>query len=262
MAQIAPGPPPEARRPTTTPATKPLGTALVAAAEGSVAALEAFAAAEGALDERRLEAIAARLSTIARRRRAPADGGAAEESKPAASANGKEAQRKAHRRLLIERFKALDADADGEVDADEFAAGVASTEPGGLTLREAKALFRSVDENGDGTMDQMEFISLMESRHPLLRRVAWAAEIQDALGGGGDDDGGVWVDPNATHVGMISPHGRFRVGWDLATALLLVYVAVIEPLRLGWPSYFASESGEGQWRNQASTVPFRPLSCE
>ena len=155
---------------------------------------------------------------------------------------GKEAQRKAHRRLLIERFKALDADADGEVDADEFAAGVASTEPGGLTLREAKALFRSVDENGDGTMDQMEFISLMESRHPLLRRVAWAAEIQDALGGGGDDDGGVWVDPNATHVGMISPHGRFRVGWDLATALLLVYVAVIEPLRLGWPSYFASES--------------------
>ena len=34
MAQIAPGPPPEARRPTTTPATKPLGTALVAAAEG------------------------------------------------------------------------------------------------------------------------------------------------------------------------------------------------------------------------------------
>ena len=35
-----------------------------------------------------------------------------------ASANGKEAQRKAHRRLLIERFKALDADADGEVDAD------------------------------------------------------------------------------------------------------------------------------------------------
>ena len=214
------------------------------------------------LDERRLEAIAARLSTMARRRRAPADGGAAEESKPAASANGKEAQRKAHRRLLIERFKALDADADGEVDADEFAAGVASTEPGGLTLREAKALFRSVDENGDGTMDQMEFISLMESRHPLLRRVAWAAEIQDALGGGGDDDGGVWVDPNATHVGMISPHGRFRVGWDLATALLLVYVAVIEPLRLGWPSYFASESGEGQWRNQASTVPFRPLSRE
>ena len=80
----------------------------------------------------------------------------------------------------------------------------------------------------------MEFISLMESRHPLLRRVAWAAEIQDALGGGGDDDGGVWVDPNATHVGMISPHGRFRVGWDLATALLLVYVAVIEPLRLGF----------------------------
>ena len=72
----------------------------------------------------------------------------------------------------------------------------------------------------------------------------------------------VWVDPNATHVGMISPHGRFRVGWDLATALLLVYVAVIEPLRLGWPSYFASESGEGQWRNQASTVPFRPLSRE
>ena len=79
---------------------------------------------------------------------------------------------------------------------------------------------------------------------------------------GWDDDGGVWVDPNATHVGMISPHGRFRVGWDLATALLLVYVAVIEPLRLGWPSYFASESGEGQWRNQASTVPFRPLSRE
>ena len=187
---------------------------------------------------------------------APPSAGAAEESEPAASANGKEAQRKAHRRLLIERFKALDADADGEVDADEFAAGVASTEPGGLTLREAKALFRSVDENGDGTMDQMEFISLMESRHPLLRRVAWAAEIQDALGGGGDDDGGVWVDPNATHVGMISPHGRFRVGWDLATALLLVYVAVIEPLRLGWPSYFASESGEDQWRNQASTVPF------
>ena len=111
-------------------------------------------------------------------------------------------------------------------------------------------------------MDQMEFISLMESRHPLLRRVAWAAEIQDALGGGGDDDGGIWVDPNATHVGMISPHGRFRVGWDLATALLLVYVAVIEPLRLGWPSYFASENGEGQWRNQASTVPFRPLSRE
>ena len=111
-------------------------------------------------------------------------------------------------------------------------------------------------------MDQMEFISLMESRHPLLRRVAWAAEIQDALGGGGDDDGGVWVDLNATHVGMISPHGRFRVGWDLATALLLVYVAVIEPLRLGWPSYFASESGEGQRRNQASTVPFRPLSRE
>ena len=65
MAQIAPGPPPEARRPTTTPATTPLGTALVAAAEGSVAALEAFAAAEGALDERRLEAIAARLSTMA-----------------------------------------------------------------------------------------------------------------------------------------------------------------------------------------------------
>lgn len=82
------------------------------------------------------------------------------------------------------------------------------------------------------------------------------------LGGGGDDDGGIWVDPNATHVGMISPHGRFRVGWDLATALLLVYVAVIEPLRLGWPSYFASENGEGQWRNQASTVPFRPLSRE
>ena len=98
--------------------------------------------------------------------------------------------------------------------------------------------------------------------HPLRRRGAWAAEIQDALGGGDDYDGGVWVDPNATHVGMISPHGRFRVGWDLATALLLVYVAVIEPLRLGWPSYFASESGEGQWRNQASTVPFRPLSRE
>ena len=69
MAQIAPGPPPEARRPTTTPATTPLGTALVAAAEGSVAALEAFAAAEGALDERRLEAIAARRSTLALRPR-------------------------------------------------------------------------------------------------------------------------------------------------------------------------------------------------
>ncbi|KAK7240887.1 hypothetical protein SO694_00055039 [Aureococcus anophagefferens] len=29
----------------------------------------------------------------------------------------------------------------------------------GLTFKEAKALFASVDENGDGTMDQMEFIS-------------------------------------------------------------------------------------------------------
>jgi len=48
-------------------ATTALGASLVAVVEGSVAALEAFAATEGALDERRLEAIVARLSTIAQR---------------------------------------------------------------------------------------------------------------------------------------------------------------------------------------------------
>ena len=73
-------------------ATTALGASLVAVVEGSVAALEAFAATEGALDERRLEAIVARLSTIAQRLApssppppAPAEPAAAPPARPPAA---------------------------------------------------------------------------------------------------------------------------------------------------------------------------------
>ena len=80
----------------------------------------------------------------------------------------------------------------------EFSNGLASAE-GGLTLKEARALFKSVDENGDGTMDQMEFISLMESKHPLLKKIPWARELQASLGEDGSRDD-VWVDPDARYL--------------------------------------------------------------
>ena len=85
-----------------------------------------------------------------------------------------------------------------------------------------------MDENGDGTMDQMEFISLMESKHPLLKKISWAAKLQAGFGEADDDDEAVgpWVDPNAKYFLMISPHSTFRVCWDVMTAVLLVYAAV------------------------------------
>jgi hypothetical protein len=87
-----------------------------------------------------------------------------------------------------------------------------------------------VDENGDGTMDQMEFISLVESRHPLLSKVAWAADLQKYFADDAwDDDGVAWVDPNRRPWLMLSPNDNFRMCWDIATAVLLVYVAIVEP---------------------------------
>ena len=87
-----------------------------------------------------------------------------------------------------------------------------------------------MDENGDGTMDQMEFISLVESRHPLLSKVAWAADLQKYFADDAwDDDGVAWVDPNRRPWLMLSPNDNFRMCWDIATAVLLVYVAIVEP---------------------------------
>ncbi|KAH8056896.1 voltage-gated potassium channel [Aureococcus anophagefferens] len=166
---------------------------------------------------------------------------------PALRSPTREERKKLHRNELVERFLSLDENGDGEVTADEFAHAlsraawnsnlqpdfnlrVIERSQDGLTFKEAKALFASVDENGDGTMDQMEFISLVESRHPLLSKVAWAADLQKYFADDAwDDDGVAWVDPNRRPWLMLSPNDNFRMCWDIATAVLLV-----EPLRLGF----------------------------
>ena len=79
----------------------------------------------------------------------------------------REERRRAHRAALVKRFLDMDYDGDGEITITEFANFMSSD---GISYKEAKALFNSVDENGDGTMDQMEFITLMESKHPSSRR--------------------------------------------------------------------------------------------
>ena len=125
----------------------------------------------------------------------------------------------------------MDYDGDGEITITEFANFMSSD---GISYKEAKALFNSVDENGDGTMDQMEFITLMESKHPLLKKVPWAVALGAGFSAGEADDEIVWVDPEARPWFMLSPHDNLRVSWDTVTAILLVYVAIIEPLRMGF----------------------------
>jgi hypothetical protein len=143
----------------------------------------------------------------------------------------REERRKTHRAQLAKRFLDMDNNGDGEISIEEFAAFMSND---GLSFKEAKALFNSVDENGDGTMDQMEFITLMESKHPLLKKVPWAVELAAGFADAEQDDEIVWVDPESRPWFMLSPHDNVRVSWDMVTAMLLVYVAIIEPLRLGF----------------------------
>ena len=106
----------------------------------------------------------------------------------------REERRRAHRAALVKRFLDMDYDGDGEITITEFANFMSSD---GISYKEAKALFNSVDENGDGTMDQMEFITLMESKHPLLKKVPWAVALGAGFSAGEADDEIVWVDPEA-----------------------------------------------------------------
>ncbi|KAH8073035.1 voltage-gated potassium channel [Aureococcus anophagefferens] len=142
-------------------------------------------------------------------------------------------RRKRHRERLKERYQSIDTNGDGEITRDEFTDAMCH---GGLTKREARRVFSERDENGDGTMDQSEFISLLESKHPILMRIAWVRELEKGFHDGEDDEkiAALDVDAGRRPVFMLSPNDRSRVSWDCVTACLLVYVAIIEPMRLGF----------------------------
>jgi Ca2+-binding EF-hand superfamily protein len=62
---------------------------------------------------------------------------------------------------LLEVFKEFDSDGSGQIDGTELH-GLLTKMGGTITLVKAQAMIDEVDPNGDGTIDFMEFMNLVQ----------------------------------------------------------------------------------------------------
>ena len=62
---------------------------------------------------------------------------------------------------LLEVFKEFDSDGSGQIDASELH-GLLTKMGGKITLVKAQNMIDEVDPNGDGTIDFMEFMKLVQ----------------------------------------------------------------------------------------------------
>ncbi|KAH8050170.1 voltage-gated potassium channel [Aureococcus anophagefferens] len=97
-----------------------------------------------------------------------------------------------------------DHDADGAERADAPASDARRLGDQGRGGQRRRAT------NGDGTMDQSEFISLLESKHPILMRIAWVRELEKGFHDGEDDEkiAALDVDAGRRPVFMLSPNDQ------------------------------------------------------